>query len=253
MGHVIAFGIDLRRPVHSFFQDAQKLRRDLFVACYGRFDRGSRELSGKSFELMQDFGCFRWRFLASTILHSPTVMEAIRMPEYLQSMPTKHTWTFKPRLRAKAFGWQGSHLACQRLKEAIAEIKKVARVDPVIAGDGVVSLMERIWPAFQGIDTSSGALGGAVYWAQNELLPIAIEAPADRKTRDKWLDRLWQAIEDDGVNYLSPVEDRWGELCRSGEVASWWADRLLACSEPLGPIHGLGTTCAEPRFAYRAW
>jgi hypothetical protein len=58
------------------------------------------------------------------------------MPEYLQSMATKHTWNFKPRLRAKAFGWQGSHLACQRLKEAVAEIKKVARVDPVIAGDG---------------------------------------------------------------------------------------------------------------------
>jgi hypothetical protein len=139
------------------------------------------------------------------------------MPEYLQSMPTKHTWTFKPRLRAKAFGWQGSHLACQRLKEAVAEIKKVARVDPVIAGDGVVRLMERIWPSFQDVDTSSGALGGAVYWAQNELLPIAIEAPTDRKTRDKWLDRLWQAIEDDGVNYLSPVEDRWGELCCSSE------------------------------------
>ncbi len=95
------------------------------------------------------------------------------MPEYLQSMPTKHTWTFKPRLRARAFGWKGSHLACQRLKEAVTEIKKVARVDPVTAGDGVVSLMERIWPAFQHIDTSSGALGGAVYWAQNELLPIA--------------------------------------------------------------------------------
>ena len=96
------------------------------------------------------------------------------------------------------------------------------------AGDGVVSLMERIWPAFQGVDTSSGALGGIVYWAQEELLPIAIDAPANRKTRDKWLDRLWQAIEDDGVDYLSPVEDQWGELCRSSEVASDWADRLLS-------------------------
>jgi hypothetical protein len=149
------------------------------------------------------------------------------MPKYLQSMPTKHPWTFKPRLRSRAFGWKGSHLACQRLKEAVAEVKKVARVDPVTAGEGVVSLMERIWPAFQDVDTSSGALGGAVYWAQNELLPIAIEAPADRKTRDAWLDRLWQAIQDDGVDYLSPVEDRWGELCRSGEVASHWADQLL--------------------------
>jgi hypothetical protein len=107
------------------------------------------------------------------------------------------------------------------------EIKKVARTDPVTAGDGVVSLMERIWPAFQDIDTSSGALGGAVYWAQDELLPIAISAPADRKTRDKWLDGLWRAIEDDGVNYLSLVGSRWGELCGSREVASYWADRFL--------------------------
>jgi len=88
-------------------------------------------------------------------------------------------------------------------------------------------LEERIWPAFQDIDTSSGALGGAVYWAQQELLPIAIEAPADRKTRDKWLDRLWQAIEDDGVDYMSPVQERWGELCASRDVASYWADQLL--------------------------
>ena len=142
-------------------------------------------------------------------------------------MPAIHTWTFKPRLRSRAFGWKGSHLACQRLKEAVAEIKKVARVDPVTAADGVVCLMERIWPAFKDIDTSSGALGGAVNWAQDESLPILIEAPADRKTRDKWLDRLWQAIRDDGVNYLWMVEDRWGELCCSSEVASRWADQLL--------------------------
>jgi hypothetical protein len=149
------------------------------------------------------------------------------MPKYLESMAAKYSWTFKARLRVRAFGWRGSHLACQRLKEAVTEIKKVARKDPVTAGDGVVSLMERIWPAFQDIDTSSGALGGAVYWAQDELLPIAIEAPADRKTRDKWLERLWQAIEDDGVDYLSLVGDRWGELCDSREVASSWADRFL--------------------------
>jgi hypothetical protein len=142
-------------------------------------------------------------------------------------MAAKHTWTFKPRLRSRAFGWKGSHLACQRLKEAVTEIKKVARTDPVTAGDGVVSLMERIWPAFQDVNTSSGALGGAVYWAQDELLPILIEAPADRKTRDQWLDRLWQAIEDDGVDYLSLVGSHWGELCGSREVASNWSDRFL--------------------------
>ena len=107
----------------------------------------------------------------------------------------------KARLRSRAFGWRGSHLARQRLKEAVTEIKKVTRADPVTAGDGFVSLMERIWPAFQDVDTSSGALGGEVYWAQDKLLPIA--APADQKTRDKWLDRLWQAIEDDGVDWIT--------------------------------------------------
>ncbi|MCP5109519.1 MAG: hypothetical protein GY953_01650, partial [bacterium] len=103
----------------------------------------------------------------------------------------------------------------------------MARADAVTAGDGVVSLMERIWPAFERIDTSSGALGSAVNWTQGELLPILIEAPADRKTRGQWLDRLWQAIQDDGVDYLWMVEDRWGELCGSREVASFWADELL--------------------------
>jgi hypothetical protein len=68
-------------------------------------------------------------------------------------MPAKHNWTFKPRLRSGAFGWNGSHLACQRLKEAATEIKNTARTDPVTAADGVVCLMERIWPAFQHIDT----------------------------------------------------------------------------------------------------
>ena len=43
----------------------------------------------------------------------------------------------------------------------------MARVDAVLAGDGIVSLMERIWPAFERIDTSSGALGSAVNWTQD--------------------------------------------------------------------------------------
>lgn len=142
-------------------------------------------------------------------------------------MPAKHAWTFKPRFRSGAFGWKGSRLACQRLKEAVTEIKKAAKTDPVTAADGVVTLMERIWPAFQSIDTSSGALGGAVNWTQDELLPIVIAAPADAETRGKWLQRLWEAIEEDGVDYLWTVGDRWGELCATREIASFWADELL--------------------------
>jgi hypothetical protein len=143
------------------------------------------------------------------------------------------------------------------LKEAVTEIKKVAKKDPVTAGDGVVSLMERIWPAFQDVDTSSGALGSAVYWAQDELLPMAIQAPAGRKTRDSWLDRLWQAIVDDGVGYLSVVGDRWGELCHSREVASYWADRFLsllrtAWSDPRPGNYVRGTSvCLSSLLAAR--
>ena len=46
-------------------------------------------------------------------------------------MQAKHTWAFKASLRARAFGWNGSSLACRRLSEAVSEIKKVAKVDAV--------------------------------------------------------------------------------------------------------------------------
>jgi len=140
---------------------------------------------------------------------------------------TSHKWAFKARFRARAFGWRGSRLAIERLKQAVSEIRAVARRDPILAADGAVSLMERLWPAFEHIDTSSGALGGAVNWTLGELIPVIARAPADAKTRDRWLDRLWQAIQDDGVSYLWLVEQRWGELCASAEVASRWADEIL--------------------------
>jgi hypothetical protein len=76
--------------------------------------------------------------------------------------------------------------------------------------------MERVWPALQDIDTSFDTF--AVHWAQEELLPTAVSAPADRKTRNGRPARLWQAIEEDDVDYLSLVGDRWDE------VASCWAD-----------------------------
>ena len=81
-------------------------------------------------------------------------------------------WQFKAKFRANTYGWRGTSLAVGRLKEAVSEIKAVAKSDPVGAGDGVVSLIERVWLAFQGIDTSSGALGTAVARTLDELIPI---------------------------------------------------------------------------------
>jgi tetratricopeptide (TPR) repeat protein len=152
--------------------------------------------------------------------------------------PASHKWNFRQHLRTRAFGWRGSKLAIRRLKEAASEIRAVARRDLVLAADGAVGLIERIWPSFEHIDTSSGALGSAVNRTLGELIPFIAAAPADRGTRDQWLDRLWQAVLDDGVSYLSPVEEAWGDLCASPEVASRWADEIL----PL-----LRTAWSDPR------
>ena len=73
-------------------------------------------------------------------------------------MASVREWQFKRKFRTNAYGWRASSLAISRLKEAAAEIRSVAKSDPVAAGDGVVSLMERIWPAFQGIDTRPAPL-----------------------------------------------------------------------------------------------
>ena len=138
-----------------------------------------------------------------------------------------HKWTFKSRFRANAYGWNGTALATKRLKEAVSEIKKVAKSDSVTAADGAVGLIERIWPSLQGIDGSSGSLGSAVYRTLETVIPFVIEAPADTKIRRKWTERLYEAVQEDGVEYLSPVEDQWGAICGDSELANEWSDQLL--------------------------
>jgi len=139
----------------------------------------------------------------------------------------KHKWIFPARFRAGVYSWNSSKLACQRLREATSEIKKVAKKEPALAAEGAIRLMEKLWPALEHVDSSSGALGSAVNKVLDNLIPLIINAPVDDKTRGKWLERLWQALEDDGVDYLAPVGDRWGELCGSAETASQWADELI--------------------------
>jgi hypothetical protein len=41
------------------------------------------------------------------------------------------------------------------------------------------------------------------------------------------MDRLHQAILEDGVDYLAPVKDAWGDICGFPELANRWADLLL--------------------------
>ena len=130
----------------------------------------------------------------------------------------KHKWAFAPRFRRNAFGWK-SQPAIKRVKEAVAEIKKTARKDPSLAADGAVLFLEKVSPALEQVDSSSGAIGTAVDNAISALVPILSQAPTDAKTRDRWLERLWKAHEADEIPYIESLTDYWGDLCTSKEVA----------------------------------
>jgi hypothetical protein len=137
-----------------------------------------------------------------------------------------YKWEFKARFRRHAFGWR-SQPAVQRVKEAVSEIKQVARRDPVLAAEGAVSFLERLSPALEQVDSSSGAIGTAVNNALRALVPIITDAPAGPSVREAWLERLWAAHEADQVPYIEILANYWGELCASKETASEWADRLV--------------------------
>lgn len=154
-------------------------------------------------------------------------------------MAEAHKWEFKARFRRHAFGWK-SQPAITRVKQAVAEIKKVARKEPLLAAEGAVAFLERVSPAIEQVDGSSGSIGTAVTNAIGELVPIIAGAPADAKTRAAWLERLFEAHEADRIPYIEALADHWGELCASKEVASAWADRLLGTTRmALSPDKGL--------------
>ncbi|MEE3504130.1 hypothetical protein [Acidiphilium acidophilum] len=142
-------------------------------------------------------------------------------------MVASYKWQFRSTFRANAFGWNGSRLAADRLRATVAEIRSIAKTDPLLAGEGVILLAERIWPSLQSIDSSSGALGSAVSRTLDDLIPILIAAPATPTVRGKWLARLFEAVQEDGVDFLSPLEERWGEIAQYPELMEEYADRLI--------------------------
>lgn len=139
---------------------------------------------------------------------------------------TTHKWTFAPRFRRNAFGWR-SQPAIMRIREAVSEIKKAARKDPIMAAEGAVLFLEKVSPALANVDSSSGYIGTAVNNAIDTLVPIIAKAPADNALRDRWLDHLWQAVEEDEIPYIELLPDYWGDLCSTSEQASRWAESLI--------------------------
>jgi tetratricopeptide (TPR) repeat protein len=165
-----------------------------------------------------------------------------------------HKWAFAPRFRRHAFGWR-SQPAVQRVREAVAEIQKVAKRDPALAAVGAVLFLEKVSPALEQVDSSSGAIGTVVDHAIETCAKIIAEAPVDDATRDRWLARLWEAHRNDEIPYIERMADYWGEVCASRERASTWADRLIGTVEaawsptqkPGGYFHGT-TACLSALF-----
>jgi hypothetical protein len=136
-------------------------------------------------------------------------------------------WAFTKRFRRGGFGWRASRLASERIAEALAEIHAVARHDPLHAADGAVRFLVKLSPALEQVDSSSGALGSAARAAVDALVPVIAQAPANEAMREKWLEQLFEAIQNDDPPYLELLDERWGEVCATPEVASRWADRLM--------------------------
>ena len=137
-----------------------------------------------------------------------------------------HKWEFKARFRAGAFGWK-SQPAITRVRQAVAEITKMARKEPVLAAEGAIQFLERVSEALAQVDSSSGAIGSAVNHAVAELAAIIGAAQVDAPTRRDWLERLWLAYVNDQIPHIESLGDHWGEVCASKEIASEWADRLV--------------------------
>jgi hypothetical protein len=140
-------------------------------------------------------------------------------------MTTAYKWQFASGLRRNGFGWK-SDLPIQRIKEALTEIKTVARKEPVVAAEGAVIFLEKIAPAIAQVDSSSGSIGSAVNRAIEALVPVIARADVAPGVRARWLERLFGALMEDDIPYLEYLHTFWGELCATPEIASTWADSL---------------------------
>ena len=103
----------------------------------------------------------------------------------------------------------------------------MARKDPALAADGAVRLFEKLSPAFENVDDSSGRLQTVIRDVIEQFVPLVGSVEVAAKTRQAWLDRLWQAMTDDQMPWIERLGDHWGSLCGSPEAASAWADELL--------------------------
>lgn len=143
----------------------------------------------------------------------------------------KTSWQFQRHFRPNAYGWR-SGPPLSRLRQALSELKQVARNDQVLAAEGAVRLIERLPPALEYTDDSSGSLRGGISQALELTAAFVSSADVDAQTRQDWLERLWTAYEQDERPWIEALGDLWGDLCGSELTAAQWAERLTPRPRP---------------------
>lgn len=103
----------------------------------------------------------------------------------MRTKTDKPTREFAARFRRHTFGWK-SQPAITRIREAVSEIRAVARKHPVRGAEGAVKFLVRLSPAIEHVDSSSGSIGNAVNRAIDALAPMIADAPADLAIRRRW-------------------------------------------------------------------
>lgn len=124
-----------------------------------------------------------------------------------------------------AFGRKAA-LWAQSLNEVVAEIRQVACREPVVAADGAMSLLEKLSSALELADSSSGAPGTAANRAFDAPVPVIAGVDAPAVMRGRWLERLFDALQNDQMPYIERLGERWGELRVMPAIGSAWAQSV---------------------------
>lgn len=71
-------------------------------------------------------------------------------------------------------------------------------------------LLGKLSPALMNVDSSSGALGSWVNRAIETLAPVISKPKVTSAVRQRWMRKLWAAVEEDDMPYIETQGDHWG-------------------------------------------
>jgi hypothetical protein len=143
---------------------------------------------------------------------------------------TTHKWQFTSRFRRHAFGWRSDHPSSASRKPSRDQAGRPqgararGRGCHHAAGKALAS------PGAGGQLIGRPGFGRQ----QGHRHPGAHHRQGGcrcHSLRQRWLERLWQALQDDEMPYIELLGDYWGELCVTPELASHWADEFMPVLE----------------------